>query len=99
MFELQIDNSLNILEFKEMTEEWLDFIIDCRQGKSHSCDIVIGALANDQINNFISDYMEGIITREQFWIMSKFKHPTHQINFCTEKVIKCLRYRDCQEVL
>lgn len=47
-----------------MTEEWLDFIIDCRAGKSHSYDIVIGAMADDQIYNYISDYMDGAITRE-----------------------------------
>ena len=33
-----------------MTDEWLDFIIDCRSGKTHSYDIVIGAMADDQIN-------------------------------------------------
>lgn len=99
IYEMQIDNSLKILEFKEMTEEWLDFIVDCRHGKKHTYDIVIGAMANDQIYNFISDYVDGIISREQFWIMTKFKYPTHQINFCTDEAIKCLKYRDCQEVI
>lgn len=99
IYELQINNSLKIQEFKEMTEEWLDFIVDCRHGVEHSYDIVIGAMANDQIYNFIADYMEGIITREQFWVMAKFKYPTHQINFCTEEALKCLKYRECQEVL
>lgn len=81
IYEVQINNSLKILEFKEMTEEWLDFIVECRNGKEHSYDIVIWAMANDQIYNFISDYVDGNITREQFWIMAKFKYPTHQINF------------------
>lgn len=99
IYEVKIDDSLRILEFKEMTEKWLDFIIDCRHGKEHNYDIVIGAMANDQIYNYIADYMEGIITREQFWIMAKFKYPTHQINFCTKEAINCLKYRDCQEVI
>lgn len=99
IYEVLINESLNILEFKEMTEEWLDFIIDCRQGKEHNYDMVIGAMANDQIYNFISDYMDEIITREQFWVMAKFKYPTHQINFCTKEAIKCLKFRECQEVL
>lgn len=98
IYELQINDDLNILEFKEMTEEWLNFIVDCRHGKKHNYDIVIGAMANDQIYNFISDYIDGIITRNQFWTMAKFKYPTHQINFCTADAIKCLEYRDCQEV-
>ena len=37
----------------------VDFIIDCRNGKKHAYDIVIGAMADDQIYNYISDYMDG----------------------------------------
>lgn len=29
-YTVRMNESLDILEFKEMTEEWLDFIIDCR---------------------------------------------------------------------
>lgn len=93
-----IDDALDVLEFKTMTEEWLDFIIDCRGGKPHHHDIVIGAMADDQIYNFISDYIDGIITREQFWSLAKFKYPTHQINFCTEQALNCLHYEYCEEV-
>ena len=87
-----IDEKLDILEFKTMTDAWLDFIIACRSGKPHSHDIVIGAMANDQIYNFISDYMDGILTREQFWVLAKFKYPTHQINFCTDHALQCLTF-------
>ena len=88
---------LNIKEFKDMTDEWLDFIIDCRSGKPHQYDIVIGAMANDQIYNYVSDYIDGAITREQFWVLAKFKYPTHQINFCTREALKCLEYRGYEE--
>lgn len=91
-YTIRINTSLNIQEFREMTEEWLDFIIDCRHGTPHSYDIVIGAMANDQIYNYIADYIEGILTREQFWSMAKFKYPTHQINFCTPASLKCLEF-------
>ena len=66
---------------------------------SHNYDIVIGAMADDQIYNYISDYIEGVITRDQFWSLAKFKYPTHQINFCTEKALKCLEYRGFEEVV
>ena len=98
IYDVRMNTALNILEFKDMTEEWLDFIIDCRHGKKHDYDIVIGAMANDQVYNFIEDYLEGIITREQFWVMAKFKYPTHQINFCTETALKCLEFRKAEEV-
>lgn len=97
-YTVRMDTRLKILEFKEMTEEWLDFIIDCRHGIPHDYDIVIGAMANDQIYNFISDYIDGILTREQFWVMAKFKYPTHQINFCSSAALKGLEFISSEEV-
>lgn len=99
VYDVNMNFNLNIKEFKEMTEEWLDFIITCRSGKAHNYDIVIGAMADDQIYNYISDYMDGVITREQFWILAKFKYPTHQIVFCTDDALKCLHYRGYEEVV
>lgn len=96
IYDVRLNEKLNIKEFKEMTEEWLDFIIDCRSGKSHTYDIVIGAMAGDQIYNYISDYMDGVITREQFWVLAKFRYPTHQIVFCSDNALQCLKYRDCE---
>ena len=98
IYDVRLDMGLKIKDFQEMSEEWLDFIIACRGGKEHDYDIVIGAMANDQIYNYISDYIEGIITREQFWSLAKFKYPTHKINFCTNAALKCLEYRGYEEV-
>ena len=91
-YEVRFDESLDILEFKDMTEDWLDFIVACRNGKPHGHDIVIGAMANDQVYNYISDYLEGSLTRSQFWALARFKYPTHQIAFCTQKALDCLEY-------
>ncbi len=99
IYDVCLNPKLNILEFEEMSEKWLDFIVACRGGKMHDYDIVIGAMADDQIYNFISDYMDGVITREQFWVLAKFKYPTHQIAFCSEEALKCLEYRNFEEVL
>lgn len=98
IYDVRLNQDLNIKEFREMTDEWLDFIISCRSGKVHDYDIVIGAMADDQIYNYISDYMDGTITREQFWVLAKFKYPTHQITFCTKEALKCLEYRGYEEV-
>lgn len=89
---------LNILCFDDMTDEWLDFIVACRSGKPHDYDIVIGAMANDQIYNYVADFMNGILTREQFWVMAKFKYPTHQINFCTKKALQCITFKGYEEI-
>jgi len=92
VYEYTPDKNLKMLVFKEMTEEWLDFIVDSRSGKKHNFDIVIGAMANDQIYNYISDFIDGILNREQFWALAKFKYPTHQICFCNKKALKTLQF-------
>ena len=91
-------DGLNALAFDTMTEEWLDFIVECRSGKPHGYDIVIGAMANDQVWNYVADYVAGILTREQFWVLAKFKRPTHQIAFCTPQALTCLNYHESYEV-
>lgn len=98
VYEVRLNSDLRIKEFKDMTDEWLEFIVDCRSGKKHEYDIVIGAMADDQIYNFISDYIDGAITKEQFWALAKFKYPTHQISFCTAEALKCLKYRGYEEI-
>jgi hypothetical protein len=97
-YTVRLNTSLKILEFKEMTDEWLDFIINCRSGEPHNYDIVIGAMANDQIYNYIADYIDGVITREQFWSLARFKYPTHQINFCSPAALKCLEFVSSEEI-
>lgn len=97
IYEYQQNNKLNIKEFNMMTEEWLDFIVDCRSGKKHSYDIVIGPMADDQIYSYIADFVAGRITREAFWELAKFGYPTHQIVFCTEDALKCINYVDNKE--
>lgn len=98
MYDVRLISGLRILEFKAMSDEWLDFTADCRSGKTHDYDIVIGVMADDQIYSYLADYIEGSITREQFWILARFKYPTHQIVFCTDEALKCLTYRGFEEV-
>lgn len=97
-FEYQEDSTLNILKFKEMTEEWLDFIVDCRLGIPHNYDIVEGPMANDTIFSFVQDFVDKKITRAAFWELAKFKRPTHQMSFNTEKSLKTLNFLKSYEV-
>lgn len=84
------NNELKMLQFDKMTDEWLDFIVDCRRGIEHNYDIVEGAMADDQIWNFVEEFVNGKISRNAFWELIKFSYPTHQIVFCTEKALKTL---------
>ncbi len=97
LYEYSPNEDLRILQFTDMTDEWLNFIVDCRNGKSHDYDIVIGAMADDQIYNYVTDFLNGVITREAFWALAKFKRPTHQICFCTEVALKCIEFHSSKQ--
>ena len=83
---------LKVLSFPVMTDEWLDFVVACRRGIKHDYDIVEGPMADDQIWDYVEDFMEGTITREAFWVLAKFKYPTHQIVFCTQKSLDSITF-------
>jgi hypothetical protein len=94
VFDYQPAEDLKILSFPVMTDEWLDFVVACRRGVKHDYDIVEGPMADDQIWDYVEDFMEGNITREAFWVLAKFKYPTHQIVFCTQKSLESITFKD-----
>lgn len=92
------EESLNCLKFEEMTEEWLDFVVACRNGTPHDWDIVEGPMADDTIYNYIQEFLDGKISREAFWALVKFKYPTHQICFNTQKALNTLTFKEARNV-
>ena len=91
------NGDLNLCIFKEMTEEWLDFIVSCRRGISHTYDIVEGPMADDTIYNYIQNFMDGKISRAAFWELARFKYPTHQISFHTVSALDTLQFIKSEE--
>ena len=92
VYRFQTNSTLKIKSFPTMTDEWLDFVVNCRLGISHDYDIVEGPMADDQIWDYVEDLMDGTITREAFWVLVKFKYPTHQIVFCTPESLSALKH-------
>ena len=92
IYEYQPNNHLKTLYFKEMTDEWLDFVVNCRRGIEHDYDIIEGPMADDQIWNYVEAFIDGRIPRKAFWEIAKFNYPTHQIVFCTEEALKTLTF-------
>lgn len=91
-YSYQSNENLKILQFPKMSDEWLDFIAECRSGKVHAYDIVEGPMADDTIWNYVNDFLSGRISRKQFWVLAEFKHPTHQISFHTLSALDCLKF-------
>ena len=98
IYDVRLDSSLKLKDFREMTDEWLDFITDCRSGKVHSYDIVEGPMADDTIWNYVNDYINGDIPRSVFWELAKFKHPTHQISFHSIQALECLKFERSEAI-
>ena len=92
IFSCKLIDNLQIKRFETMTEEWLDFIVACRHGETHYYDLVDGPMANDTIFNYVQDFIDGTISREAFWALAKFKRPTHQICFHTQKALDTLTF-------
>lgn len=84
--------------FPEMTDEWLDFIAACRKGIQHQYDIVEGPMADDEVWDYVEDFLSGSISRAAFWALAAFKYPTHQISFHTEAALKCLDFEKVEFV-
>lgn len=93
VYEYSAQDNLNIKVFHEMTDEWLDFVVACRHGESHAYDIVEGPMADDQVWDYVEDFISGHITRAAFWELAKFKHPTHQIVFCNDKALETINFK------
>lgn len=92
-YEYTEDASLKVLRFPNMTEEWLKFIVDCRRGIEHGYDVVEGPMADDTIWDYVEDYVRGAISDEAFWALVKFRYPTHQVVFATEKALNALQFQ------
>ena len=50
--------NLRTLVFTSMTEEWLDFGVECRCGKANDYDIVEGPMADDTIFNYVQGFID-----------------------------------------
>jgi hypothetical protein len=88
------DDLVKVLRFEDYTEEWLDFVVLNRKNKSrkhqaHDYDIVEGPIADDRVTEQIDNYIDGIISKEDF--LNDLIHlPSHQICFCTVQSLQAL---------
>lgn len=92
IYEYVPNNDLRALKFDKMTEDWLDFIAACRNGKAHDYDIVEGPMADDTIYNYVQGFIDGKYSRAAFWELAKFKYPTHQISFHSVRALTTLKF-------
>lgn len=90
---------LKTLRFDAYSEEWLDFILNCRSGKDITdYDIVIGGVANDKVFNTVELYFDGLINKTEAINRLRYEKPNLQICFRTEKALEYLHFERSERV-
>jgi len=99
------DNSLNILRFAANTREWALFVMNNRNRNfrafeselyngDNRYDIVIGAVANDDLIETFDLFRSGYISIDELVRQITYKDLTNQYSFHSEKAIKYLKAVD-----
>ena len=91
---------LKILRFDRYSEEWLDFILNCRRGQdSTDYDIVIGGVANDKVFNTIELYFDPLIDKKEAIRRLRYEKPNLQICLRTQKTLdEFLHYEGSEQI-
>ncbi|SFU89041.1 Protein of unknown function [Clostridium sp. DSM 8431] len=92
VYEVNNIDTLNIKKFKNYNDEWLDFVVSCRNGKIHNYDVVIGPMADDSIYDYIEAYFNGQMNKQKFFELMTLRHSTHQISFHSIKALDCINF-------
>lgn len=87
-------SDLRVKKFEEYNEEWLDFVVHCRNGGTHDYDIVEGFMADDTIYEEIDEYLNSEIDKSVFLDMMKFKWNKSQISFHSARALSKIIFLD-----
>jgi hypothetical protein len=87
--EQALSDGVRFKEFDTYNIEWLEYVVNCRQGKdfSEEYDVVEGGVANDNVIDTVEDYEKGVITAEQALGQLRYKKVNHQLCILSQFVI------------
>ena len=99
-----VERLLKVLRFSGYNDEWFDFIILNRDlenpEQKHDYDIIEGPVADDKVQRRINKFLEGEITREDFFEqLTKYQEPSHQICFCTVNSLRMLKKSNNKSII
>ena len=90
---------LKTLKFDSYSEDWLDFILNCRRGKDTTdYDLVAGGVANDKVFNTVELFFDGLIDKKEAIERLRYEKPNLQICFRTEKALEFLHFERSEMV-
>ncbi len=83
-----------VKRFDTYDEEWLDFVMGCRQGEElGDYDMVIGGIANDKVFETLDLYFDNLIDKQQALLRLSYEKPNIQYCIRTDAMIQeCLTF-------
>lgn len=86
--------SLKCLFYGEISEQWLDMVMNCRQNPAfaHGYDVVEGKIANDSVGETVSYVVAGVMPKSLALERLKFQEVNNQIAFCSDNALKFLNF-------
>lgn len=76
------ESGLKTLKFDSYSENWLDFILNCRSGNDTTdYDLVVGGVANDKVFNTVELFFDGLIDKTEAISRLRYEKPNLQICF------------------
>ncbi len=90
VYHFEIDSSIiRVMDFKEETEQWLDYVLACRKGSNiyKQYDIVIGPVADDDVFKVIDFYSKGIWTKERVIKEIRYFKKNNQVCILNQTII------------
>lgn len=99
IFDENANKTLKVLTFNAYTEDWLDFILSCRQEQDNTdYDLVIGGVANDKVFNTVELYFDGFIDKAEAIKRLQYEKPNLQIAFRTIKALSYLKFEGSEKL-
>ncbi len=95
-----INANLKIKAFDSPNEEWLDFVSAHRNGtyNGEKYDLIIGAVANDDVYRTLQVYSTGLLTKSQALDALKVKKLYNQYVFASNEALALLNFVEAKEV-
>lgn len=75
-------------EFASYNEEWLDYVMNCRQGLPvEPFDWIVGGIADDKVFNTIDLYFANVISKDEALRRLVYEKPNQQICITCSKLL------------
>lgn len=84
---------MKTIRFDSYSEDWLDFILNCRGGKDTTdYDLMAGSVVNDKVFNTVELFFDGFIDKAEAIKRLRYEQPNQQICFRTERALGLLHF-------